>query len=149
MPARTSLATRTFWVTLRALLLATSIGSDADAASISSSATDQGKVLLTFNGLISPGDTGRLTAAARTVFELRRTIAGVRLNSPGGDLAEGLRLAGIVRDGKMSTIVPDGAVCASACFVVFAAGSERIAGYGARVGVHGASDLSGHETAQS
>jgi hypothetical protein len=148
MPARTFLAT-TFLATFGALLLATSIGDPAVAGSISSSGTDQGKVLLSFNGPIAPGDADRLKAAARTVFELRRTIAGIRLSSPGGDLAEAFRLAGIVREGKMPTIVPDGSICASACFVVFAAGSERSAGYGARVGVHGASDLAGHETVQS
>jgi hypothetical protein len=89
-------------------------------------------------------------AEVKAAMDDRRAIAGILLNSPGGNVAEGFRLARIVRDAKMAAIVSDGAVCASACFIVFAAGSEKFAGYAARVGVHGAvSDGSQHETDQS
>jgi hypothetical protein len=80
----------------------------------------------------------------------RRVISGIRLSSPGGNVAEGFNLARIVRIAKMATIVPDGATCASACFIVFAAGSGKPVGYAARIGVHAAaSDGSQHETDQS
>ena len=136
---------RTFAVSL----LLTSICSAGQAASVTSPGAD-GKTLLTLSGEIIPGDADRLMAEVKAAMDDRRVIAGILLNSPGGNVAEGFRLARIVRDAKMAAIVADGAVCASACFIVFAAGAEKFAGYAARVGVHGAaSDRSQHETDQS
>jgi hypothetical protein len=129
-------------------LLATSI-SAGNAASLTSSGAE-GKTVLVLSGEITSGDTDRFLAEVKTAMNDRRVIAGVRLSSPGGDVGEGFKLARVVRDARMATIVPDGVMCASACFIVFAAGSEKFAGYAARVGVHGAaSDRSQHETDQS
>jgi hypothetical protein len=130
-------------------LLAMSICSVGDAASLTSSGAE-GKTVFALSGEITPGDADRLLAEVKTATNDRRVIAGIRLGSPGGDVGEGFKLARVVRDAKIATIVPDGAMCASACFIVFAAGSEKFAGYAARVGVHGAaSDRSQHETEQS
>jgi hypothetical protein len=41
--------------------------------------------------------------------------------------------------------VQNGARCASACFVAFAAGSQKFASYTANIGVHGAADADGQE----
>jgi hypothetical protein len=71
------------------------------------------------------------------------------LNSIGGNLGEASRLAQLVRDGNLSTAVAEGDSCASACFLVFAAGAAKFAEHGARIGVHGASDPSGKETIES
>src|ERR1700730_2360410 len=49
----------------------------------------------------------------------------------------------------MATNVGQGATCASACFLVFAAGESKFANYSAQIGVHGASDEKGAETVQS
>jgi hypothetical protein len=49
----------------------------------------------------------------------------------------------------MSTNVGKNASCASACFLIFAAGNTKFASYEARIGVHGASDEYGNETVQS
>jgi hypothetical protein len=73
----------------------------------------------------------------------------LRLNSLGGALLEAAKLADVVRYAKIATVVADGSSCASACFIVFAAGAEKFASYTASIGVHGASDASGEETAQS
>jgi hypothetical protein len=135
----------TIWVSF---LLAISI-SAGDAASLTSSGAG-GKTVFVLSGEITPGDTDRLLAEVKTAMNDRRVITGVRLSSPGGDVGEGFKLARVVRDARIATIVPDGAMCASACFIVFAAGSEKFAGYASRVGVHGAaSDRSQHETDQS
>jgi hypothetical protein len=105
---------------------------------------------LALSGEITPGDADRLLAEVKGAMNDRRVIAGIRLSSPGGNVGEGFNLARIVRDAKIATIVPDRATCASACFIVFAAGSEKFADHTARVGVHGAaSDRSQHETDQS
>ena len=136
---------RTFAVSL----LLTSICSAGQAASVTSPGAD-GKTLLTLSGEIIPGDADRLMAEVKAAMDDRRVIAGILLNSPGGNVAESFRLARIVRDAKMAAIVSDGAVCASACFIVFAAGAEKFAAYAARVGVHGAaSDRPRRETDQS
>lgn len=73
-------------------------------------------------------------------------MSGIRFNSPGGTLLEGVKLAEIIRYAKMATIVANGSQCASACFVAFAAGAEKFVSYTATVGVHGASDQSGRES---
>jgi hypothetical protein len=78
-----------------------------------------------------------------------KLVANIRLNSPGGNLLEGVKLADAVRFGKIGTNVGKNATCASACFLVFAAGSTKFANYTARIGVHGASDQSGEETVAS
>ena len=55
----------------------------------------------------------------------------------------------MIKFGRIATAVLSGSTCASACFIVFAAGNERYAHYSSRVGVHGASDERGQETIQS
>lgn len=45
---------------------------------------------------------------------------------------------------KIATVVANNTVCASACFIAFAAGSEKFVSYTAQVGVHGASDKAGN-----
>jgi hypothetical protein len=71
------------------------------------------------------------------------------LNSPGGNLLEGLKLADAVRFAKVATNVAGNATCASACFLIYAAGATKFANYSAQVGVHGASDKQGEESVAS
>jgi len=66
------------------------------------------------------------------------------LNSAGGKLLEGVKIAAAIRDAKISTAVGEKAVCASACFLIFAAGNPKFAADGARIGVHKASDIGGY-----
>lgn len=58
------------------------------------------------------------------------------LDSRGGRVSEALKIARIVERGYGTTVVPSGALCYSACFLVYAAGSYRIAGGSAALGVH-------------
>jgi hypothetical protein len=76
-------------------------------------------------------------------------VANIRLNSEGGNLLEGVKLADAIRFGKMSTNVGKNSTCASACFLMFASGSTKFASYGAQIGIHGASDETGRETVSS
>ncbi|MBX9829701.1 MAG: hypothetical protein K2Z80_02805 [Xanthobacteraceae bacterium] len=99
--------------------------------------------------LLVHGDAERLRAIVRATNEANRIVSGMRLNSAGGNLLESVELAAIVKQAKISTVVANGATCASACFVVFAAGYEKFASYSAQIGVHGASDQSGRETVAS
>jgi hypothetical protein len=60
-----------------------------------------------------------------------KLVARVQLNSAGGRLVEGAKLAATIRLAKISTFVGSGAVCASACFLAFAAGDPKSAVPGA------------------
>jgi hypothetical protein len=116
------------------------------AANITSSPSTAGKTVVVLQGDISDGDTETLKQIIKSSNDAGHLVSGIRLNSNGGSLAEGVKLANIVRYGKIMTVVQNGATCASACFVVFAAGSEKFANYTAQIGVHGASDTAGKES---
>lgn len=108
-----------------------------------------GKPTITLDGEIKPGDLNQLKTVVKAINDQGRTVYAIRLNSAGGNLAEGVSISEIVEFGRMSTIVPASAECSSACFVIFAAGNEKIADFTAFIGVHGASDSSGRETTLS
>jgi hypothetical protein len=95
---------------------------------------------------LSVADTETLKAAIKATNDAGKRVASLRLNSIGGNLLEGVKLADIVRFAKMATNVGQGATCASACFLVFAAGETKFASYSAKIGVHGASDQAGEES---
>jgi hypothetical protein len=56
---------------------------------------------------------------------------------------EGIKLAQAIRRLGLTTYVEEGAVCASVCFLVLAAGKEKFASYSSRIGVHSAKDATG------
>ncbi len=58
-------------------------------------------------------------------------------------------MARLIRMLHVPVVVPDHAVCASACFMLFAAGRDKVAEPGAMVGVHSASVSGGNETMDS
>ena len=65
----------------------------------------------------------------------------ILVNGPGGDLWTGMRVASIVQDANVKTVVSG--FCMSACSLVFMAGRERAFGTGhlprvTMVGIHGA-----------
>lgn len=72
-------------------------------------------------------------------FEFRKAIRNhdidtIVLSSPGGALWEGLTIAGMIFDKKLTTYVPRNTSCASACAFMFFAGNKRqVAG---SLGVH-------------
>lgn len=123
--------------------------STAFAASIKSSVGKDGRINIELQGEIVEGDSDAFIELVKRANATGRYVANVRLNSMGGNLLEGAKLADAIRTAKLATNVGRAAVCASACFLAFAAGAEKNASYGAQIGVHGASDQSGRETVQS
>ncbi|WP_213737078.1 ATP-dependent Clp protease proteolytic subunit [Bradyrhizobium sp. dw_411] len=113
------------------------------------SALKDGRIVISISGEIVPGDSDGLKAAIKVANDAGKFVSSIRLNSPGGNLLEGAKIADAVRFAKMATNVGQGATCASACFLVFAAGETKFANYTAQIGVHGASDENGAETVQS
>lgn len=94
---------------------------------------------------IEPGDDEKLH---RFVGELPAStvLVAVMLDSAGGNLAEGVKLATTIRNTSLTTAAVG--TCASACFLMFAAGTKKMSFDEARIGVHSAS-LHGVETMES
>jgi len=100
-----------------------------------------GKAIL--EGPITPGDAERLIEAQRS--QLHREGKPLRLlflSSNGGSLAEAVRLATIIELFRLDVMVPSGSQCASSCFLLYVAGSTRVAmaeldsALGGRLGIH-------------
>jgi hypothetical protein len=89
-------------------------------------------------GDIEHGDANRLKAFLSSLTNTGNII-GFRFNSAGGYIAESVEMADIISNTHLATMVPDGAICASACFFLFSAGQQRSVSSTARVGVHGVS----------
>lgn len=78
-------------------------------------------------------------AAARLqgVLEAHPGVRFVHLNSPGGWVTEGTRLARVIHAGGLGTYTATG--CYSACVLAFAAGNPRVLNPDARLGLHSTS----------
>lgn len=94
------------------------------------------------SGEIRPGDDEKLHSLV-AALPGNTVLTGILLNSPGGSLLEGVRMATTIRNTGLATAAVR--VCASACFLMFAAGTRKLALNGARIGVHSAS-VEGVET---
>ncbi len=105
------------------------------------------RTVIDATGPVVPGDFHRLLAFCDTIDKAER-LAGLIVDSPGGSVLEAEKMAGAIRDMQLSVAVAAHGKCASACFLMFAAAPYRLAGAGARIGVHRAS-LAGEETAGS
>ena len=124
-------------------------GAPVSAAIVKSVPGNHGGVVITLSGQIVTGDSDTLISEIQRANAAGKSVERVQLNSGGGRLIEGIKLAAAVREAKISTAVGQGEVCASACFLIFAAGDRKFAGDGARIGVHKASDKDGRETVLS
>ena len=89
--------------------------------------------VLALTGTIDPGAADRVSAEIAQHGEYIKIVA---LDSPGGAVAEALAIGKLIRDEGYSTSVAAGALCASSCPLVFAAGRERIATEQSAIGVH-------------
>jgi hypothetical protein len=130
-------------------VVAICLGAPASSATIKTLAGKDRRVVIQILGQIELGDADVFVDALKQAIAVGKLIQTVQLNSAGGKLGEGAKLAATIRLGKISTFVGPGAVCASACFLAFAAGDPKFAAPGALIGVHKASEKDGRETALS
>jgi hypothetical protein len=137
------------WARLSTALFLLVAGPACEAANVTSTVTKEGTVYISLSGEITEGDSNTFKALIKSANDSGRIVTGVRLNSVGGNLLEGVKLAELIRFARVATVVVSGAKCASACFLAFAAGGEKFVSYSAFVGVHGAADRNGRETADS
>ena len=131
------------------IAIAICVGAPASSAVIKTVAGKDRRVVIQIFGQIESGDTDAFVDALRQAIAAGKLIQNVQLHSAGGKLVEGARLAAAIRLAKVSTFVGAGSVCASACFLAFAAGDPKFAAPGALIGVHKASEKDGRETALS
>jgi hypothetical protein len=121
------------------------LGQPALSATITSMVLE-GHATIRISGQIGPGDADVFMKDLAQSKAAGKPVETVELNSTGGKLIEGATIAAAIKRGKIATSVDSGAVCASACFLAFAAGNAKFAGPGALIGVHKASEKGGRET---
>lgn len=92
--------------------------------------------VIKFSGEILEGDAYNFKRAIRLSAAKNTPIEGVILNSIGGDIEESYDMIDLILENKLSTIVPPGAECISACVGMFAAGVDRILHPRSKIGVH-------------
>lgn len=84
------------------------------------------------SGQIVPGDYEKFARVSRDIGR----VGGVFLDSPGGVLGEGLRIAEATRQMGVATGVPNNATCTSMCAIIWLAGRTRLVASNAHIGFH-------------
>jgi hypothetical protein len=128
------------------MILLARLNVPVSGAEVERHAGADGTVAISIAGEIVEGDAEALRLEIQRARFANYSISEIELNSIGGSLYEGTNLARVVRAASLSTRVAERNVCASACFLVFAAGSTKFVQNGARVGVHAATTVSGDNT---
>ena len=90
-----------------------------------------GQLLLT--GTIDPGAAERFASEIEARGEYVRSVV---LDSPGGSVRDALAIGDLIHERALTTQVLAGALCASSCPLIFAAGTTRLASPDAAIGVH-------------
>ncbi len=106
-----------------------------------------GGYVVTLNGEILQGDLERIGSFFAAQPSGPRFI-GFSLDSPGGNLFEAEKIAEGIHRLHTSVVVLKNSMCASACFLLFAASERTVIEPGASIGVHSAS-LGGKEDLQT
>ena len=116
------------------------------AAEFQLSGNRDGNISAMLSGRIDEEDGATLRSLISMAQTKALRISQLSLNSPGGSVIAGADLAITIRKSGIRTSVDDANVCASACFMVFAAGVDRVASSRARIGVHSATSTVTGET---
>ena len=96
--------------------------------------------VLAASGEVVQGDAQRISDALTAIQPLAHGLPVILLNSPGGSVAEALKISDVFSHNKVHTVVPTGANCASACAsIVFIAGTNRTIEEGGQLGQHSCS----------
>lgn len=110
----------------------------ASAAELTTALSKDNRTIVLLNGDLAAGDAGRFRDLLKASSAAGKPVSGIRLNSRGGSLVEGVRLAAVVQGARIATVVMAGATCAAACFVPFIAGSQKYVSATATVDAPGA-----------
>jgi hypothetical protein len=119
----------------------------ASAAELTTALSKDNQTIVTVSGKLADGDAARFRNILKTSATAGKPVSVVRLNSPGGSLFEGARLAAVIHVAKVKTSITAGATCAGACFLPFIAGTQKFVSTTATVAVPGAAEKSEHQPA--
>jgi hypothetical protein len=127
-------------VTIRSFAAASTLALLASSAGAMEFVTDEllpGLMVVIGAGDIVAGDAERLRLALASADRDDTGNKLLALNSPGGNVGAALLMADVINEIGVSTVVPPGATCASACAsVVFVAGEYRVVIDGGVLGMH-------------
>ena len=115
------------------LLLAMMLSGACSALEIQRVAACSG-VVLRLRGDFRDGDYARF----KSQFRKTDVVIGLDLNSAGGDFEEGMQIANLAHQKKLSVYVTE--ECNSACAFVFFAATKRYLARDSRIGVHSLSN---------
>lgn len=117
------------------------------AADLTTTLSRENRTIVLLNGELADGDAGRLRDIIRGSNSSGKPVSGIRLNSTGGSLFEGARLAAVIDNAKIATVIASGATCAAACFIAFIAGNQKFVSATATVGAPGTANRLGQDAA--
>jgi hypothetical protein len=126
---QSSLGAARLWTSV--LLLAAAPSSLASAADITSETLGDGRAVILVIGEIKPGDEEKFRE-----LTLKNPKAAVAFDSPGGALVPALEMGRMISLRGYPTVVLDKSLCASACALMWLAGSQRFLEPGGRLGFH-------------
>jgi len=135
--------------------LATAVTAIALTATAANAATfrefkfDSGEYAIVLEGDFTPGTARAFTSKIEAMYSANKKVQGVFLNSQGGLITEGVMVANAIGNYNLQTYVLPNEYCASACFLAFAAGNQKLADANARIGVHSAKNGKGEVTEYS
>jgi hypothetical protein len=118
----------------------------ANAANIEIKRQANGSALIVIDGDFEAGDIDTFRTKAASISAPRVVVA---FHSDGGNLVAGIRIGALIREKKFTTVVPDGASCASACALAWLGGTRRLVGQDASVGFHSAYVLKSYGPVES
>lgn len=124
------------------------LSTGASAAMLTTVLTEQG-VWIAIKGDIIREDADALENLLQRADLDGRSIRGVQLDSPGGNLLGGIRLARVIRSHAVLTAVGRAAACNSSCFLALAAGRQKFVDYASRIGIHAVADKQGRITEET
>lgn len=121
------------------IMLTFAVSEPSAGMEISRQRACSGRDILRLRGSIERGDYLKF----RSHFSDERRVVGLDLDSGGGSLDEGIRIAALTRQKRLSTFVSK--ECHSACAFIFFLGAKRYIGKDAKIGVHSVSNDYGSE----
>lgn len=109
---------------------------------------DNTRVAITASGEVTANEYDRFGVFFKQLMSnyAHSRIVLLMLDSPGGNLYQGWRLADLIHQTRIPVAVPPGGMCASACFLMFAASPVKFAAPDAAIGVHSAGNGLGQDT---
>ncbi|MFO1183523.1 MAG: hypothetical protein U1E56_01895 [Bauldia sp.] len=110
----------------------------AGAMDFAAKVNEDGIAYVTAEGVIQYGDVYRLEDTVSAAERTGKAVSAIVVDSPGGRGVAAASMADFILKRHLPVVVPARAMCASACFLMFAAGEARVTAPSARVGVHSA-----------